>query len=206
MKFRVALALGLVLGGCSGAETGNGAGKNSGSGASAGGDGGAGGVGTVAQAGTPAAGGSGGDDGRAGATQPGSGGATAGGATTGPVQPCPALPGKGVWEDITPTNERGLDGVVYNSQALLLDPFDASTLWLGTARPNPAMADARSGLFKSSDCGATWAHVDTGENADSLDRSSLWSMAIDPVDRGVMYTVGANGALGLFKSTNAKID
>jgi photosystem II stability/assembly factor-like uncharacterized protein len=124
----------------------------------------------------------------------------------GSVQPCPALPATGVWEDITPTKERGLDGVVYNSQALLLDPFDARTLWLGTARPNLATADARSGMFKSSDCGATWLHVDTGENADSLDRSSLWSMAIDPVERGVMYTVGANGALGLFKSTNGGVD
>ena len=95
MRFRVALALGLVVGGCSGAETSNAAGKNGGSGTGSGDNGGVGGV---------------------------------GGATTGPLQLCPALPQKGVWEDITPTQERGLDGVVYNSQALLLDPFDAGTI------------------------------------------------------------------------------
>jgi len=205
MRFCVALALGWVLGGCSDAEADKGAKKNAGSVAGASGNGSLGG-GTLAQAGTPAAGGDGGDGGRAGAAQAGSGGSAAAGAPAESVQPCPALPQTGVWEDITPTKERGLDGVVYNSQALLLDPFDASTLWLGTARPNMATADARSGLFKSSDCGATWAHVDSGENANALDRSSLWSMAIDPVERGVMYTVGANGALGLFKSSNAGVD
>ena len=193
MRFRVALALGLVLGACSSPETG--ANGNGGAGAGTGAGGSVGGI----QSGGVTAG---------GATAGGvtAGGVTAGGATAGAVQPCPALPATGVWEDITPTKERGLDGVVYNSQALMLDPFDAGTLWLGTARPNPPASDARSGLFKSSDCGASWVQVDSGENADSLDRSSLWSMAIDPIDRGVMYTVGANGALGLFKSTDAGVD
>src|SRR5882672_9190105 len=146
MRFGVVLGLGLVLGACSSGEAGNGVAKNRGAGAGSGGEGGVGGVGTVGQAGKPAAAGGGGDG--AGAAQGGAGGATAGGTTPGSVQPCPALPAKGVWEDITPTKERGLDGIVYNSQALMLDPFDAGTLWLGTARPNMAAADARSGLFK----------------------------------------------------------
>jgi len=39
---------------------------------------------------------------------------------------------------------------VGKSTAIVVDPFDASTVWLGTGN---------KGLFKSSDCGATWAHV-----------------------------------------------
>lgn len=129
--------------------------------------------------------------------------ATDGGASSGP---CANLPAVGTWEDITPTMSRGLDGTVYNSQGLMLDPFDSRTVWLGTAHPDQKMADARSGVFKSTDCGSTWAHVNTGQNGAALDGSALWSMAIDPVERGVMYTVAAVGALGLFKSTNGGVD
>lgn len=119
---------------------------------------------------------------------------------------CGNLPAQGTWEDITPNKARGIDGTVYNPQALMLDPFDSRTVWLGTSRPDQSRADSRSGLFKSTDCGTTWSHVNTGQNAAALDTSSLWSMAIDPVSQGVMYSVAAYGALGLFKSTNAGVD
>jgi hypothetical protein len=162
-------------------------------------DGSAGATGT---AGATSAAGATGTAGAAGAA--GVSGAAGGG--SGGVFACPNLPTAGTWEDITPTTARGLDGTVYNAQALMIDPFDSRTLWLGTAKPETSTADARTGLFRSNDCGATWSHVDTGQNSDLLERSSLWSMAIDPVDKGVLYTVGANGALGLFKSINAGVD
>lgn len=160
--------------------------------------------GSVGSGGSKASGGStasGGSVGTGGGT--GSGGELgSGGRATGP---CDNLPAAGTWEDITPTTARGIDGTVYNTQAFMLDPFDSRTVWLGTARPNQAMPDQRSGLYRSTDCGATWTHVNTGQGGASLDGSALWSMAIDPVDKGVMYSVAAYGAGGLFKSTDGGV-
>jgi photosystem II stability/assembly factor-like uncharacterized protein len=60
------------------------------------------------------------------------------------------------------------------------------------------------GLYKSTDCGATWSHVNTGTNGPALDTASIWSMAIDYRDpRLVIYAVGADGGPhGLLKSTD----
>jgi photosystem II stability/assembly factor-like uncharacterized protein len=62
------------------------------------------------------------------------------------------------------------------------------------------------GLYKSSDCGANWSLVSTGQGSDQLRGSSLWSMVIDPIDIGTMYVVAGYGALGLWKSTNGGVD
>jgi hypothetical protein len=122
------------------------------------------------------------------------------------AKPCSDLPTAGSWEDITPTRQRGINGTIYNAQAFALDPFDSQTVWLGTALPNQTMDDQASGVYKSTDCGASWTKVDTGTSAADVDRSSLWSMAIDPVAQGTMYVVGAYGALGLFKSIDAGVN
>jgi hypothetical protein len=201
-------------GGAAGGHAGGGAGTKAGGGGSApaGGGGSAGGGGAVHAGGGGSSGGAGGTSGQGAAIGTGGqgGGATGGHANqdggSPNVEPCTNLPTVGAWEDITPTSQRGLDGTVYNAQALMLDPFDAQTVWLGTAPPDQKTADQRTGLFKSTDCGSTWSHVNTGKNGAALDGSSLWSMAIDPVDEGVMYAVAAGGALGLFKSTNGGVD
>jgi hypothetical protein len=190
---------GKQAGGSGGQATGAGGRMASAGDASSGG--GAGNGGSVA---TGGASGSRGTSGGSAGTSEGAGGFA--GKDGGPAAgPCDNLPAKGTWEDITPTAQRGLDGTVYNSQALMLDPFDSRTVWLGTA-PGQSKADARSGLYKSTNCGSSWTHVNTGKNGSALDASALWSMAIDPVDQGVMYGVAAGGALGLYKSTNGGVD
>ena len=103
---------------------------------------------------------------------------------------CSALMNKGVWEAIAPQG-------VGDTTSVAVDPFDPATVWLGTTR---------NGFFKSLDCGATWTHVNTGMNGAQLDSGSLWSMVVDPVDKGTIYLVGAYGALGLYKSTNGGVD
>jgi photosystem II stability/assembly factor-like uncharacterized protein len=115
------------------------------------------------------------------------------------VRACPSV--SSTWEEITPPGFIGGD-------ALALDPFEDGTLWLGEA---PAMTTSDggmgpAGLFKSTDCGATWAHVNTGMNGDAIDGASIWSLAIDYVDRGTIYVVGAYGPQGLWKSTNGGVD
>jgi photosystem II stability/assembly factor-like uncharacterized protein len=117
------------------------------------------------------------------------------------VGACDNLGTPGKWQKITP------DGVI-NSQALALDPFHVGTIWLGTSPhgnvAGTTMLKGKGGLFKSTDCGATWAHVNTGTNGTALDTASIWSMAIDYLDpRLVIYAVGADGGPhGLLKSTD----
>jgi hypothetical protein len=105
------------------------------------------------------------------------------------VGDCSALPEKGSWESIRPPD-------VTETCAVAIDPFDSAIVWVTSNR----------GLFKSIDCGAHWEFVSTGSNSDRLVSSGLWSIAIDPVDRGTIYLVGGYGALGLWKSTNGGVD
>jgi hypothetical protein len=118
-----------------------------------------------------------------------------------PVASCATLPAAGIWDTVSispvtpPSNPPNV--FVGTSAAVVIDPFDSSTVWLGTGY---------SGLFKSTDCGATWTHVNTGMNGSAIDQSVLWSMTVDPVNQGVIYAVGAYGAEGLWKSTDGGVD
>jgi photosystem II stability/assembly factor-like uncharacterized protein len=115
------------------------------------------------------------------------------------VGPCDNLGMRGRWQRITP------DGVI-NSQALALDPFHVGRIWLGTGPHGNAAGTTtttgKGGLFMSPDCGASWSHVNDGDNGPALDTASIWSMAIDYLDpRVVIYAVGADGGPhGLLKS------
>ena len=74
---------------------------------------------------------------------------------------------------------------------------------------NPAIVYAgadSNGIFKSTDCGATWALVNTGTNAAAMSSGRPWSLVIDPVVPDLMYAVEGYGASGLWKSTNAGVD
>ena len=123
-------------------------------------------------------------------------------AAVAPVGSCAALPAAGTWDGASispvtpPPNEPSYE-FTGKPMAVVVDPFDPATVWLGTGD---------DGLFKSADCGATWTHVNTGMNGSSIDQSALWSMIVDPVNQGVIYVVGAYGAEGLWKSTNGGVD
>jgi photosystem II stability/assembly factor-like uncharacterized protein len=116
--------------------------------------------------------------------------AARGNGAIGPVTPCPALPPAGQWQNISPPG-------VGSTDALTLDPFDSATVWLGTDQ---------HGLYKSSDCGATWSHVSSGQNQMGIDSGAVWSMAIDPVDKGTVYAVSGYGGAGLWKSRDGGVD
>lgn len=112
------------------------------------------------------------------------------------VSACPtdrAPPDKvGVWENITP---EGVDLSIFGGmQSIVINPQDTSIVFA---------AASRQGVFKSTDCGATWTKVNTGKNGDVLDSGSQWSMVIDPTNPDVLYA--ANGYSmdnGLFKTTD----
>jgi hypothetical protein len=111
------------------------------------------------------------------------------------VGACDALPAPGTWQQITPPGVAISDG-------LALDPYTNGTVWLGA---DPGNGGA-GGLFKSTDCGATWAHVNNGTNGSTVDGAKIWSLVIDPISAGTIYVVGAYGPQGLWKSTNGGAD
>jgi hypothetical protein len=112
--------------------------------------------------------------------------------------PCPNLPVllDGGWVNISPPG---------SNYASTYSGINAVAV-----RPdNPAIVDAgadSNGMFRSTDCGATWALVSTGQNAAAMTSGRPWSLVIDPITPDVMYTVQGYGTSGLWKSTNAGVD
>jgi len=109
------------------------------------------------------------------------------------VRACPSGSGAvGTWENITPP-----PALTKSVLSFVIDPHDTATLYVGTVGV---------GLFKSTDCGATWTHINTGMNGSSLDPGMEGSIAIDPIEPSTLYLDDRYGAMGLFKSTNSGVD
>jgi hypothetical protein len=151
----------------------------------------------------------------------GSGGSSAAGAEDAiatVVGTCNDLPAAGTWQNITPpqlkvatwctpqwnavcpgpeeTNDAGRLGT-YGTNAFVLDPSHPGTVYLGTSS---------LGIWKSTDCGSTWVHVNTGQNGTMLDKGRNWTMLIDPGNSDVLYTVAGYGQGGIYQSTNGGVD
>jgi hypothetical protein len=189
----------------SGATTGSGgAGIGGHGGASMGGAGATGGAGSTGGAGgnantTTGAAGGGGTAGRGGAA--GSGGGTPGSGGSGgapivhTVGACDGLQGVDQLENITPP---GADLSSSGITQVALDGVHAGTLFVGTDR---------RGLFKSTNCGASWVKVNTGRNGNVLDSGTLWFVVIDPVDSNLLYASSLYGSdASLFQSKNGGVD
>jgi photosystem II stability/assembly factor-like uncharacterized protein len=106
------------------------------------------------------------------------------------VSPCgdAGTTGSGGWENITPAG-------VTKGLAIAIDPQDTATVYYGTAQ---------QGLYKTTDCGATWTKFNTLPGG-TLDQGMEGSIAIDPVDRSI-YLDNRYGNMGVFKSTNGGQD
>jgi hypothetical protein len=183
-----------VMGARGSSAAGTTSGGMNGSGSGSGGSAGAGGIGG---AGGSAAHGAVIDGGKSGG---GVSDAGAGEAAPHVVVPC-ASAQVGVWENITPpgvladSNFKAQKG--FGTNAFLIDGSNSANITLGTDH---------IGIYRTTDCGATWTKINTGQNGTALDGGTQWSMAIDPVDPKVMYAVSGYGTMGLFKTTNGGID
>ena len=109
---------------------------------------------------------------------------------------CPALPAAGAWINVSPPGSN-YTTTYTGMNAVVVRPDDPAIVYAG--------ADS-NGIFRSTDCGATWALVNTGAHAAEMSSGRPWSMVIDPVTPDVMYVVQGYGASGLWKSTNAGVD
>ncbi|HWB76020.1 MAG TPA: hypothetical protein VG755_13720 [Nannocystaceae bacterium] len=115
------------------------------------------------------------------------------------ISPCDGLAPVGTWEEITPPVQPLPDQepCPYGG-AFAMNPQDPAMVWAGSCN---------QGIWKTSDCGATWAHINTGENGDVLDAGRQWTFAIDPGDPDVLYTNSGYGSFsnGAFKSIDGGV-
>jgi hypothetical protein len=126
------------------------------------------------------------------------------------VGACSSLPAPGTWENITPPQLDSSQWCVpgsmgcpngptstYGAHYFAIDPNNSGTIYLGTSS---------LGLWKTTDCGATWTHVNVGANGALLDQGRNWTIAIDPTNSQVLYTCAGYGPSGVFKSVNGGVD
>jgi hypothetical protein len=109
---------------------------------------------------------------------------------------CDHLGAVGQWENVTPPDIM-LSGAYTGVLMTLADPVTSGTVYATTYQ---------SGVYKSTDCGASWVKTNTGRNGARLDSGRIWSAVIDPVDPTVLYALTGYGADGLWKTTNGGVD
>jgi hypothetical protein len=84
------------------------------------------------------------------------------------------------------------------SGALTVTTDDQGVVYLGTDH---------TGIFKSTDCGATWTKINTGRNAGVIDSGLNWTLIVNPGNPQVMYSNALYGtSLGLYRSSNGGKD
>ncbi|HEV8248246.1 MAG TPA: hypothetical protein VGP93_20865, partial [Polyangiaceae bacterium] len=139
----------------------------------------------------------------------GSGG-SAGSAGAPVIANCDGLGAVGVWENVSPpefSNPSNLE-----TWAVAVNPLDGAvfasagniTSGCGGSGQPPCVA---TGVFKSTDCGASWAKISTGRGASSLETGDPWALKIDPVNPDNMFIDNGYGSPPtLFKSTNGGVD
>lgn len=103
----------------------------------------------------------------------------------------------GIWKNITPPQVDLTTGDFFGMQAMVVDPTNPSTVYVGRAM---------DGIYKSTDCGANWTKTNTGRNARLMASGRNWSMVIDPNNPQVIYANQGYGVSGLFKTTNGGVD
>lgn len=153
--------------------------------------------GTAGSTSSPSGGSPASDDGGGGGPS-NQGGAVSDGGNDGPggappvvVNDCGELPPAGTFEELQPPG-------VTDNFAFAVDPINAGVVYVGTAQ---------QGIWKTTDCGSTWVHINTGRNGAVLDSGMNWTFVIDPYDSEVLYTNAGYGQTNnAYKSTNGGVD
>jgi hypothetical protein len=122
------------------------------------------------------------------------------GAPPAQVKDCDGLAAPGVFEEITPPEVKaGIGMKTPDNQtnggpfAMAVDPVNLGTVYSGTLF---------QGVWKSTNCGASWVKLVGGSNSTDVNRGMNWTLAVDPQDPNVVYTNSGYGSNGLFKSSD----
>jgi hypothetical protein len=105
----------------------------------------------------------------------------------------------GVWEDVSPPMAK-LDPNDWYHGAVVAFDFslkNSATIYLGSNS---------EGIFKTTDCGATWVKINTGKNGAEIGTGRQWSLVVDFTDPNIVYANAGYGPPGLYKSTNGGVD
>lgn len=115
------------------------------------------------------------------------------------VGDCGQLAAPGTWENITPPDIIVAPGDKLAAFAFAVDPVDAGTVYFGTAYQH---------MWKTTDCGSSWAPADAGRNGLAWHHAMNWTFVVDPIEPAVVYTNSGYGDMGsgLWKSVNAGVD
>ena len=141
------------------------------------------------------------------AATPGQDGAASGEAAT-PVPPCPTGDAGlevGVWREVSPPAFHNPSNM--QTWAVAVNPTDESVFAAAGNVTNGGAPPLSTGVYKSSDCGATWSVVSTGAHGTDLTTGDPWAILIDPVSPSTMYIDNGYGDDDtLFGSTNGGVD
>jgi hypothetical protein len=111
------------------------------------------------------------------------------------VGDCDGLGAVGEWQDITPPQIMPPEGESLAAFAFAVDPVHSGTVYFGTANQQ---------MWKSTNCGATWARIGIGPTEDPWEQAMNWTFLVDPIAPDTVYTntgYGSHGN-GLWKSTD----
>jgi hypothetical protein len=117
----------------------------------------------------------------------------------------------GVWEDITPEEFKLPDNVeIWNIAVSKVDSALYAIASNGTNGGGGTSAgpDTQStGIYKSTDCGATFTKVSTGEGHGWLERGTAFGLGVDPENPDIIYEASGYGNPShLFRSVNGGKD
>jgi hypothetical protein len=113
----------------------------------------------------------------------------------------------GTWENIMPaafvSDYTGVQVVVVNPKDGSV--FAAASNVTDTPQGYKGYVGG-TGVYKSTDCGATWNSIGKGDGAASLKTGVIWSMQIDPENPDVLYAANGYGNNPtLFRSTDGGV-
>jgi hypothetical protein len=106
----------------------------------------------------------------------------------------------GEWEQI------GLPSEIGNAITVLLDPSRPGTVYLGAGAGENSYGGPGIGIYKTTDCGATWNHIEFGVGGEVIGSGAQWNLLIDAENPDTIYGNSGYGGLGVYRSDNGGVD
>jgi hypothetical protein len=114
---------------------------------------------------------------------------------------CSGLGAVGVWQDITPPEFKSQSN--FETNALAVDPQNPGTVYASAGNKTNG-GNGSVGIFKSTDCGATWAKISAPGSP--LETGNLSQILIDPTNVQTVYAPSFYGSNPtLYKSTDGAV-